>query len=62
MSEEVSQRSGPKPYILAPMGDELLCHYFFGKTREQTAKVADESNDFEILSDDDDTENDASAS
>ena len=25
MTEEVSERSGLKPYILAPMGDKLLC-------------------------------------
>ena len=34
MCEEASEKSGPKPFILAPMGDELLCHYLFGRTQE----------------------------
>ena len=54
MNEEVSEQSGPKPFILDPMGDELLCHYLFGRTREQAAQLAmDQSEDFEfeVLSD-----------
>ena len=54
MNEEVSEQSGPKPFILDPMGDELLCHYLFGRTREQAVQLAmDQSEDFEfeVLSD-----------
>ena len=50
MTEEVSQRQGPKPFIIEPMGDELLCQYFFGKS-QLDAKV-DDSIDFEILDED----------
>ena len=65
MTEEVSERLGPKPTILEPMGDKLLCHYFFGRSNEQvqveTSQLyqLDESNDFEILDDDDDAEGNA---
>ena len=54
MTEEVSERSGPKPYIMAPMGDELLCHYFFGKSQEETKVAERDDDDFEVLDDDDD--------
>lgn len=59
MAEEANQTIGAKPYILEPMGDELLCHYLFGKSQAtQLQQMAnDESNnDFEVLSDGDDEE------
>jgi ATP-dependent exoDNAse (exonuclease V) beta subunit len=30
MPQEVSQKQGPKPFIIDPISDELLCQYFFG--------------------------------
>ena len=59
MTEEVSQRDGPKPFVLAPMGDNLLCHFFFGKSQDEAnVEIVQEENeddeDFELLNDDDD--------
>ena len=58
MTEEVSQTVGQKPIVLQPMSDELLCHYLFGRTTEQ-AKIDDKTlDDFEVLDDEDDNEED----
>ena len=59
MTEEVSQRDGPKPFVLAPMGDNLLCHFFFGRSQDEAnVEIAQEENendeDFELIDDDDD--------
>ena len=48
MSEEVSERQGEKPYLIEPIGDELLCQFFFGKTVQETATA---SEDFSIIDD-----------
>ena len=51
MTEETSQRTGAKPIILAPMGDELLCHYLFGKNTDPFTPMleVDDDDQFEIL-------------
>ena len=48
MNEEVSERQGEKPYLIEPIGDELLCQFFFGKTVQETATA---SEDFSIIDD-----------
>ena len=30
MTEEVSEKKGPMPFMIEPMGEELLCQFFFG--------------------------------
>jgi len=36
MTEEVSEKDGEKPFLIDPVGDELLCQFFFGKTVRET--------------------------
>lgn len=55
MVEEVSEKQGDKPYLIDPVGDELLCQFFFGKTTSETTQSLQESeNDFSIIDDDED--------
>ena len=42
MIEEVSERQGEKPYLIDPLGDELLCNFLFGKTITETNVVQEE--------------------
>lgn len=51
MIEEVSDKTGDKPFLIEPVGDELLCQFFFGKTTDQTAML-NQQNDFSIIEDD----------
>ena len=55
MVEEVSEKQGDKPYLIDPVGDELLCQFFFGKTTSETTQSLQEpENDFSIIDDDED--------
>ena len=58
MNEEVSERQGEKPYLIEPIGDELLCQFFFGKTVQETATA---SEDFSIIDDEDEAEGEKTA-
>jgi hypothetical protein len=51
MTEEVSEKDGEKPFLIDPVGDNLLCQFFFGKTVQETTAVQEE---FSIIEDDDD--------
>ena len=53
MKEEVSQRLGPLPFIMEPMSDELLSHYFFGSNpkRMKAGEQLREDDDFEVIED-----------
>ena len=53
MTEEVSERQGEKPYLIEPVGDELLCQFFFGKTVQETEGVKSAEEEFSIIEDDD---------
>ena len=54
MNEEVSERQGEKPYLIEPIGDELLCQFFFGKTVQETETA---SEDFSIIDDEEEEGN-----
>ena len=58
MTEEVSERDGEKPYLIEPLGDELLCHFLFGKTIKETNQVQE---DFSIIEEDEADENEGAA-
>ena len=48
MTDEVSEKKGPKPYIIEPMGDELLCQFFFGVAHIQGEKFVEDVS-YEVL-------------
>lgn len=52
MTEEVSERQGEKPYLIDPLGDELLCNFLFGKTITETSIVQEEFSIIEDAEDD----------
>ena len=39
MTEEVSEKKGPKPYIIEPMPADHLCSFFFGVSHLQEKKL-----------------------
>ena len=39
MIEEVSEKKGPKPYIIDPMPADHLCSFFFGVSQIQEKKL-----------------------
>lgn len=39
MIEEVSERDGERPFLIDPVGDNLLCQFFFGKTVQETEAI-----------------------
>lgn len=57
MTEEVSEKKGVKPFLIEPVGDKLLCQFFFGKTVEETAV---DQEDFSVIEDEDDNAGGAS--
>lgn len=38
LNEEVSEKVGPKPFLIDSVGEELLCQYFFGQSKMPGAK------------------------
>lgn len=40
LNEEVSEKTGDKPCLIEPCGQDLLCEFFFGKTVSETAAAA----------------------
>ena len=41
MASEVAEQQGPKPYVIAPMGHELLKKFFFGGLKENQKAIKD---------------------
>lgn len=48
MIEEVSEKTGEKPFLIEPVGDDLLCQFLFGKNMKEAKEVEDE---FSIIED-----------
>ena len=51
MTEEVSEKKGPKPFLIEPVGDNLLCQFFFGKSVQETEA---QNLDYSVIDEDDD--------
>lgn len=49
MIEEVSEKDGEKPFLIDPVGDDLLCQFFFGKTVQETEAIQE---DFSVIEED----------
>ena len=49
MAEEIAEKQGPKPILIAPVDSNTLCKFFFGGLNIEQDEIGDQ--DYSILED-----------